>query len=133
MLSRDATTMAALGASVAAIVMQLIRRYEPLLSPVVALKATANCLLPLELRDEGSAGRPRWRVLAKGHPHWKAHVARRTFDADLDQRTAVKVRLHHVQGHVSPSQAGLEKGVLGSEIRKAPGQRRQHAEISALR
>src|ERR1700724_2223526 len=98
-----------------------------------ALKATANCLLPLELRNEGSAGWPRRSVLAKGHPHWKAHIARRAFDADLDQRTAVKVRLHHVQGHVSPSQPGLEKGVLRSEIREAPGQRRQDAEISALR
>ena len=57
--------------------------------------------------------------------------ARRGFDADLDQHSAVEVRLHHVQGHVPPSQAGLEERVLRSQVRKAPSQRRQHAEIPA--
>src|ERR1700730_2728232 len=99
----------------------------------VGARVEANRLLPLELRNEGAA-RPAPRgILTKGHPHWKAHVARRAVDPDLDQRPAVEVRLHHVQGHVSPSQPGLEKGVLRSEIREAPGQRRQDAEISALR
>src|SRR5258708_36588325 len=91
-----------------------------------------NRLLPLELRDEGAAGRPRRRVLPKDNAHRHGPSARSACDADLDQRSTIEVRLNHVQGHVTPSQASLEEGVLRSQIRKAPSQRRQYAEVSTI-
>src|SRR5258706_9567714 len=75
--------------------------------------------LALELRNERAAGWPGRRVLSKDDHHRHGHVARSAFDTDLDQRSAVEVRLHDVQGHVPPSQPGLEERMLGSEIREA--------------
>src|SRR5471030_2709649 len=98
----------------------------------LALVVGAIRLLPLELRNEGTPGRPRRRVLPKDHAHRHGHGARNTFDAYFDQRSTVKIRLHHVQGHVPPSQAGLEERVLCSQVRKAPGKSGQHAEITAI-
>src|SRR6266850_6930219 len=94
-----------------------------------SLKPGRRALHPFELSNERPAGWPRRRVLAKDDPHRKGHVARSAFDADLDQRSAIEVRLHHVQRHMAPSQPGLEECMFGSEIGETPGERREHAEI----
>src|SRR6266446_7259345 len=91
-----------------------------------------NRLLPLELRDEGAARGSRRCVLAKDYAHRHGHGTRNTFDANLHQGSTVEVRLNHVQGHVPPSQASLEEGVLSSQVREAPGEWRQHAEVTAI-
>src|ERR1700688_3127387 len=70
--------------------------------------------LLLELRKKGAARWTRRRVFAKDRAHRHYSIARNALDANLDQRPPVEIRLHHVQGHVSPPQAGLEEGMLGS-------------------
>src|SRR6266478_9570143 len=88
-------------------------------SRIWQVKHSANSghpLLALELRDEGAACRTRRRVLSIHHLHRKRHIAGNALDADLDQRAALDIGLHHVQGHMSPPQPRLEEGALGSKI-----------------
>jgi len=58
---------------------------------------------------------------------------RRTLNANFYKSTVPNVVIDHMQGHLAPTEAGSEEGVLSAHIGEPPRLRGQHAKVSTLR
>src|SRR6185369_4259802 len=86
-----------------------------------------------QLRNECLSRGTGWRVLAPCNLHRQvSNMPLLALDLDANQAPLVDIFLHDVHGHVAPTEAGTQKGLLGTHVGKAPSQRRQHPEIASF-
>src|ERR1700756_641669 len=93
----------------------------------------ASATACLEVIDQPTAGRARWRVGAiyRAHRHQRLQVAWQ-FDSNSAEFPAGDVVFTHEAWHVSEAEAGTQKSVPRTHVGEPPGVLREHAVVLAL-